>query len=58
MHINGNAIHPFRQTALGMAKICVFLEEFDPLRQFHWLAEGGGMMRKRLASALFWPSAN
>src|SRR5438105_4404607 len=38
--------------------MCIFLEEFDPLRHLSWLAEGGGGARKRLTCALFWPSAN
>src|SRR5438034_1906167 len=41
-----------------MVKMCIFLEEFDPLRHLSWLAEGGGGARKRLTCALFWPSAN
>jgi hypothetical protein len=41
-----------------MIKLCGFLEEFDPLRQFSWRAEGGGAMKKCLTPASFWPSAN
>src|SRR6267378_191534 len=43
---------------LQMVKMCIFLGEFDPLRHLSWLAEGGGGARKRLTSAVFWPSAN
>ncbi len=42
----------------GSPKFALFLEEVDPLRHFSSLAEGGGQSRKRLTSALFWPSAN
>ena len=38
---------------MGAQKFALFLEEFDPLRHFSWLAEGGGQSRKRLTSALF-----
>jgi hypothetical protein len=38
--------------------MCIFLEEFDPVRQLIWRAEWGRVMRKRLSFALFWHSAN
>src|SRR5260370_3956257 len=33
---------PSAKCRFRIVKMCVFLEEFDPLRQFYWLAEGGG----------------
>ena len=41
-----------------MVNFPLFLEEFDPLRQLSWLAEGGGLMQRCMTSVLFWPSAN
>src|SRR5258708_7429369 len=38
--------------------MCIFLEAFDPLRQFSWLAERGNAVRKGLTLSFFWPSAN
>ena len=33
---------PSAKWRFRIVKMCVFLDEFDPLRQFYWLAEGGG----------------
>jgi hypothetical protein len=33
-------------------------EQYCPFRHFYWRAEGGGIERKCLTFAFFWPSAN
>ena len=39
---------PSAKCRFRIVKMCVFLEEFDPLRQFYWRAEGGCLVEKML----------
>ena len=57
-HLHLDSAPPSANSCLQMVKMCIFLEEFGPLRQFPWRAEGGDALRKSLTPAFFWPSAN